>query len=433
MEEQVLALARKVAQQAEVYVVSSAETPVNFEANRLKQLQQRQVRGLALRVVVDGRVGLATTNRMEDPEALVSTAVALARYGATARFTLPEASACPDPKVFDPAVAALSVEEMVQAGQGMIDLVRGYDPAILCDAEVRSTVATVTILNSRGAKQSYRKTVMSAGVHGNLVRGTDMLDVYEGVTSCRLDRDLASLARTLIGKMELGKSLATVTTKPMPVILTPKGVAYTLLEPLKMAFSGKSVYQGSSPLSDKLGKAVADPAFGLDEDGTVDWAVGSSPFDDEGVPRRRTPLIEKGIASSFYYDLQTAGLAGTSSTGNGFRSLESLPGPAVASLLVAAGTVSYEDMIADMEEGLVVDQTMGAWAGNLLSGEFSANVHLGFKVEKGRIVGRVKDTMVAGNVFKALQGIAGIGREAEWLGDVRTPALYFKSLGVASK
>ena len=102
---------------------------------------------------------------------------------------------------------------------------------------------------------------------------------------------------------------------------------------------------------------------------------------------------------------------------------------------MAEGDLSLAEMIADVKEGLIVYQVMGAWAGNLLAGDFSANVHLGFKIENGRLVGRVKDTMVAGNVYEAFKDrLRAVGSQAEWVGgSVKLPPLYFRSLSVASK
>jgi len=433
MEELVLDLARRVAQEAEVYSITSTTTPVAFEANRLKQLHTKEVRGLALRVLVNGRIGLASTTRLDQPERLVETALEMARYGAQAYFTLPAQDNLPAVQVYDPALVDLPVEELVSMGQDLIDRVRSCDSTILCDANLKVTAKTISIINSQGARHTVRKTAIAVDIHANLIRGTDMLDVYEGASSCRLAVDLAGLAQKVIARIEQARQIATIPTRPMPVIFTPKGVAMALIQPLKLALSGKVVYQGASPLGDKLGQIVADPRFSLYDDGTVDWAVASTPFDDEGTPCRRTPLIENGRVCNFYYDLQTAGMAGKVSTGNGFRALESLPAPTPTSFLIATGDASLEDMLADIKDGLLVDQTMGAWSGNLISGEFSGNVHLGYRIEGGRLVGRVKDTMVAGNIFQALRELAGIGGEAEWVENVYTPALYFKSLGVASK
>ncbi len=91
-------------------------------------------------------------------------------------------------------------------------------------------------------------------------------------------------------------------------------------------------------------------------------------------------------------------------------------------------------MISGMDRGIIVDQTIGAGQGNILSGEFSINVHLGFKVEKGKITGRVKNTMVAGNALHALNDIEAMSKQTEWVyGQYSSPWFLFRSLGVATK
>lgn len=433
IEEQVLALAGRTTEQAEVFSLSSAETPVRFEANRLKQLQTRQTRGLALRVVVGGRVGLASTTRLDDPQALVATALSMAAHGAAAAFTLPSAGILPQVDVYDAAVERLAVDSLVDFGQRLVDRVRSFESNVLCDADVSTSVTAIRVLNSLGCDSTFSKTVLSASLHGNLVRGTDMLDVYEEMVSCRAGLALDDLAERVIHKIRLSGETAGSATGELPVVFTPKGVAMTLMAPLRAALSGRMVVQGASPLGDKLGQTVADARFSLWDDGLVAWAPGSGPCDHEGVACRRTPLIDAGRVAGFYYDLQTAGQAGVASTANGFRSLDSLPAPSPSSLVIGCGDAALESIIAGLSDGIIVDQTMGAWSGNLISGEFSGNVHLGWRVSGGSIVGRVKDTMVAGNIYDALNRLAAIGGEAEWVGDVLTPALAFHSLSFATK
>ncbi len=433
-EEKVLDLARRKAQQAEVFAVTSQETPVSFEANRLKLLQTKETRGVSLRLVVEGRVGLASTTRLDDPQALVDEALAVAQFGAEAKFELPSEIPGDGVQIYDSAVPELSVEQMVDITRGLIEGVRAYNADILCDADLAKYVGSMTILNSQGGRVSYSKTSISASLHANWIRGTDMLDVYEGEASCCWPLDCEALVERVLDKIRLAERTTTLPTGQMPVIFTPKGIAGTLLGSLQRALNGRVVLQGASPLGDKLGEQVFDERLSLYDDGRIDYAVPSAPCDDEGVATRRTALIEKGVVGAFYYDLQTAGLAGVESTGNAGRGLGSLPSPVLNALIFAEGDMSYEEMVEDIEEGLLVDQTMGAWAGNVLAGEFSGNVHLGYKVEKGELVGRVKDSMVAGNVFSALADLAAVGDEAVWLGgSLKVPYLYFRSLGVASK
>jgi PmbA protein len=434
--EQLLALAARSASWAEVFMVTREETPVAFEANRLRSIETRETRGVALRVVAEGRIGLASSSKLDDARALVDDALATARYGAEAALAYPSQQVEEVPlDLYDEAVPALTTDAMVEMGQRMVDRVRAHDEEILVDARVRKAVVSVRVMNSSGGLGSYRKSVVSIGLAANRTREDDILDVFESDGSCHLHTlDVEGTINAVLGKLALGETVVPIRTGSLPVIFTPKGVAITLLAPLAAALSGKAVLEGSSPLAGRLGETMFDPGFSLIDDGRVPNVPASAPCDDEGVATRRTALVEQGRLNAYYYDLQTAGRAGTESTGNGERSLSSLPAPATHALRIPAGEVPYEAMLADMEEGLVVDQTMGAWAGNLLSGDFSGNVHLGFKVERGKLVGRVKNTMVSGNVFRALGQLAGIGDRAYWLGgQAEVPYLQFSALSVATR
>ena len=146
---------------------------------------------------------------------------------------------------------------------------------------------------------------------------------------------------------------------------------------------------------------------------------------------RRTPLIEKGVVRNFLYDLQTAGQAGKKSTGSGSRGRGGLMSPSPSALIISPGETTFEEMVKDIKEGLVIEQLMGAEQGNILGGDFSGNVLLGYKIENGKIIGRVKNTMVSGNVYQVLKEIAAIGKEAKWVGGgVCAPAhILFQPIG----
>jgi PmbA protein len=169
------------------------------------------------------------------------------------------------------------------------------------------------------------------------------------------------------------------------------------------------------------------------DDATMPMIPGSRPSDDEGVPSRRLPLVEKGVVGTFLYDLQTAGLAGTKSTGSGERSLGTLPSPSAGVLLVGEGDMTLEDMIAGIDEGIIVEALLGAGQGNVLGGDFQANVLLGYKIEKGRVAGRVKNVMVSGNAYKALNNLIAIGSRGRWVrGGLFTPAIALAEVAVSA-
>ncbi|HTY81989.1 MAG TPA: TldD/PmbA family protein [Dehalococcoidales bacterium] len=431
--ERVLELALKAAKEAELYEVSTEETQVRFEANRLKQLQTNQSTSTALRIIKDGKTGYATASGAYDLAKLVDSAVETAAFGAEAKFELPDKVIYPKVAINDPAVSAVPIKDMVAIGEAIIDAVTKNTPGIICEGGANRGTVTLKIVNSRGGKAEYKKTFFGIGMEGTLVEGTDMLFVGESESSCHPVADPSNVIKTMVRQLDLAKNKAKAPTKEMPVIFTPDGVM-ALVIPLMSAFNGKTVLEGASPLKDKTGEMMFDKRFSLTDDPTIAFQTGSRPCDDEGVPSRKTPLIQNGMVKEFYYDLQTAALAGKKSTGNGGRGRGGLPSPSPSAFVIAPGDTTFDDMVKNIEEGLLVEQLMGAEQGNLLAGDFSGNVLLGYKIENGKIVGRVKDTMVAGNVYKILKDIAAIGSESKWVGGfLSTPHICGKGLAVSGK
>ncbi|MDD4860181.1 MAG: TldD/PmbA family protein [Dehalococcoidales bacterium] len=430
--EHILDRARKAADAAEVFMITSEETQVRFEANHLKHLTSKQQTSIALRIVKDGKLGYATTTDPSKAAELVASAVETARFGTEAKFEFPGKYDYPQVEVLDASVDAVSTESMVATGTRMIDAATRNTPELICEAEVGKGSVTVSLLNSRGGKAEYRKSFYSIGVGGTLINGTDMLFVGEGDSSCHPLTDPADVIAAILWQLEMAKNKASAPAKMLPVIFTPNGFS-SLVMPLMAAFNGKTVLEGASPIGNKRGQQVYDTKLSLYDNPVIPYRPASRPCDDEGVPSRRTALVEKGVAAGFIYDLQTAALAGTRSTGNGSRGRGGPPAPLASAYTIVPGNTSFEDMVRDMKEGLVIEQLMGAEQGNILSGDFSGNVLLGFKVENGRMAGRVKDTMIHGNVHQLLKDVT-LGKEARWVGaSLQTPHLYFPAISVASK
>ena len=431
--EETLSRALKVAEQAEVFRVSSKSTPVHFEANRLKQVQTKESTSTSLRLVKGGKIGFAQANGFIESETLVSMALETCQFGTNAGFELPGHRAYPHVDILDTQTDKIAIDEMVDVGEKLIDSITKHTPDVLCQASVVKGIISVDIINSQGSQASYTKSFFELGLEGVVVKGDDMLFVGDSQSSCHPILDFKSLAEEIITQLELAKKNVPISTKLMPVIFTPLGVASTLITPIAAAFNGKIVLDGASPLKDKLGKPVFDKNLSLWDDAILSYQIASYPFDDEGVSGQRTSLIVCGVVSHFFYDLQTSALANTRSTGNGGRH-GGLPTPSTTSLVIGKGNVPYRDMVRDIKEGLVIYMLMGAEQGNILNGDFSGNVLLGYKVEDGEITGRVKNTMVSGNVYQILNRLEAIGDDAKWIGGLlQTPYLYCPSLSVAAK
>jgi PmbA protein len=432
--EALLEQASKAAEEAEVFSISRRQTDAVFETNRLKQVQTHETSGRALRLIKGGRIGLSASNKANGTAELLEMATQVAAFGAEAKFHLPEPQEYPQVEVFDAAIEAVAEEQMVELGQALIDKVRQHTPELVCEASVSASTVTVEILNSRGGRAIYRKSGFGFGVEGVLIRGTDMLFVGESESSCHPLADMTAVAEATIEQLERARETAQPAVGQVPVIFTPHGVVSAFSAPFAMAINGKTVLQGASPLGGRIGDLVFDPRLTVRDDPTMDYRPGSRYCDDEGIPSQRTPLIEKGVVANFIYDLQTAALAGARSTGSASRGLASLPSPSLANLIIEEGDTSFEDMMADIEDGLIVEQLMGASQGNVLGGDFSGNVLLGYSVKNGKIVGRVKDTMVSGNIYEALKDIGAVGREGKWIGGrLRAPHIYCPRVAVSTK
>jgi PmbA protein len=432
--EDILRLARKTADEAEVFYVSTEETPVQFSANHLKNIQSKQSASISLRIIKNGRLGYAAASGEIEPQKLVDIALETSQFGTPAKFVFPADTTFPAVQVLDPAVEAVSVAEMIELGEKMIEPLLKNTPGIMCDAGVSKETLHMRVLNSQGGQAEYQKTTFGLGVGGTLIRDTDMLFVGDGQESCHPLRDTGAITEIVLRQLELAKNIASAPSRQLPVIFTPDGLVSAFVPALMAAFNGKIVMEGASPLGKRLGEKVFDARLSLYDDPTVDFASRSRPCDDEGVPSRRTPLIEQGIVRNFIYDLQTAGQAGAKSTGGGSRGRGGLMSPSASALMINTGETTFEEMVADIKEGLIIEQLMGAEQGNILGGDFSGNVLLGYKIENGRIVGRVKNTMVSGNVYQVLKEIAALGKVARWVGgSIFAPHIYCRNLAVASK
>ncbi len=427
MVHQILERTMKKADSAQVTVSQAEETPVVFQDDKLKSIKVEQSSDIELRVIVDGKEGHSSTNDPDDINGLVERAVEAAKFGSKVHFDFPKPQKAQNVELYDDALRSLAKKEMVQIGEEMLEIIKEYSPHILFYAEIYMGIGHTHLANSQGLEFTADTSIFGVGCGGQLVRGTDILEVDHGQYWRRRGSlvDHTKIANRVIEKFRLAERSAKIESKDMPVIFTPDALNILLL-PLKLGFSGKNVLLGASPLDGMLGNDMFDARFTLTDNPLIDYAPDSGAYDGEGVPHRANTLVENGVVKSFLYDLDTAGRVGTKSTGNG-------PGCGTTNLIMAEGDTSYSDMIKNTSEGLVVEDVIGLGQSNVINGEFSVNVNLGYKIENGEIVGRVKDIMLAGNSYDALASISSIGEKAEWVGgSLKAPPVQIEKLSVTT-
>jgi PmbA protein len=427
----IVAKAMEKAQGAHVTMLTQESVKVDFKNDRLKFAESSQRTEIDLKVVVGGKVGSSSTTDPKDVEGVVNRALEAAEFGSEAHFDFPDPQEIRDVKVSDPKLLPLQKPEMIRLGQKMMDMIKAYNSEILAGAVIHKNIYTFEYANSKGTIYSDEHTDFDIGTRGELVRGTDILSIGHGIGQKKREVDEEDIAARAIEYFSMAESIAMVKTSEMPVVFTPDGLILLLLS-LWLAVDGKNVFLGASPLRDKLNQQIADPRLTITDDPFIDFGPATSAFDDEGAPRRVTPLVEKGVLKNFLYDLDTAGRAKTQPTGHG-------PDRYPTNLVISPGEIPYESMIAGIEEGLLAHAFLGMGQGNPINGEFSVNVYLGYKIEQGKIVGRVKDVMLAGNAFDAIKDITAISKEREWISGPFTwivglfPYLQIGKLSVTAK
>jgi PmbA protein len=432
----------KRADAAEVYEVRSRRLPVRFRAGALESVKSVETAGRAVRVLKDGRLGFSSTTDVTSASGVVDNALASAQYGDAVALQFPAAAQTKRVQCFDRQIAALDPDQLIALGEEMVDELQAYDPELDIEVSLDKQVEEISLSNTSGLDVQDQRTTLTISIEATRTGDDDILTVYDAASSRHGQGvDARALVQGILDRLRWAETTVPIRSGSMPVVFRQLA-SLSLLLPLQLGLNGKYVYQGASPLGDKLGQRAFDARLTLTDDSSLDYATLSAPCDDEGTPTGQRSLIERGIIRHFLYDLRTAAQAGARSTGNGFRSaglferdFRQPPRVTPATWVVSPGDQSLEEILGGLDEALLIEQVIGLGQGNVLAGEFSNNVSLAFLVRRGQISGRVKVVMVAGNAYEMLKDrVIGLGNVADWIfGALKVPAIALDAVSVASK
>ena len=429
----ILTQLKKQAEQVEILNLQNEKTTIEYEANQLKNCAVAETKGTAVRVIRNGRLGFAASSDDTAMEKLAANALESAAYGDKAPFSFPEPEPAPIVRTFDKAVAELPIARLVEIGQEMLDLILPADPSARCNIILERSLISANIRNQKGLDVAFKTSPLSLGLEIDRVEGDDVLILYDQLGTTVWEKDYLAFARRLVEKMKMARIITSIKPGQMPVLFAPSG-ALALGLPLSEGLNGKAVYKGTSPMAGKIGEKLFDEKITIIDDGTIDGKFASASYDDEGVPHHRNVLVEKGVLKSFFYDLKTAAQSGVKSTGNAARGLFNPPEPSLTNFVIQPGQTPLKEILAGMDEGIIVEDLLGIGQGNTISGAFSNPLALAFKVEKGEIVGRVKDLSIAGNIYDLLMNVTAVSKEAQWVyNTVHAPYILISEMNVAGK
>ena len=414
-------VSRRGISHAEVYRVSSQSQPVFFEGNRLKQLESSQSVGTALRLWQDNRPGLAVAYGRVEDELLIDKAIALSQLNEPETIELAHSRTA----VHDLTGVSASLEDLMALGARAIARLREEYPDLICSAELEYEQESSTLVNSQGLYCHYDESGLSYSLGAELIRGEDFLGIFDGEYS-KSELNLNPTIEQIVKRLDWAKRNVSSPQGNVPVLLTAKA-ATLLWGNVSSALNAKRVKENSSPWSNLKQELVVSEKITLSQQ--PELQPYDCPFDDEGMPTQKLNLITDGVLDRFYCDRTIARELNLEPTGNGFRpGLDSYPSPSLVNLIIAPGNVSFDELITQLDNGIIVDQMLGGGAD--ISGDFSVNVDLGYRVENGKIMGRIKDTAIAGNVYQILKQIVALGNDRIWNGSCYTPSLIVEGISV---
>lgn len=369
----------------------------SFENARLKETESAEGLGFDVEVVVRGKKVSVSGNNLADLNEMVARAVTLASMGSVAHF-----SAYPPPAPVSPVrtyserTLSLTSGQMIDGCQAIVDALKRHDPDLFISAGAGSHQSECLLVTSGGVCHHSRETGWGLGAHVQRTQGTDMLfsGYWRGWKDLNEFWDPGWISDRIVDDLRHGERIVEAPTGRTTVFLPPDAVSMFLM-PLVMGVNGRNVAKGESPLRGRIGEQVLDPAITLVDNPHVDFSNGATEMDADGVPTRVNILFRQGVLEQFLYDLDTAAMAGVEPTGN--------DGCSPYFLELAPGAQSSDDLLAGIEDGLYVKSVIGFGQSNMMNGDVAGNVALGFRVRNGQIVGRVKNTMIAGNLYELLK------------------------------
>jgi PmbA protein len=314
--------------------------------------------------------------------------------------------------------AAMSVDERIRNSEG-----GSFDAAI----------GHKVLATSNGFVGEYKRSYCSVSAVPIAQEGNGCMqrDFWYSVS-----RNMANLeSPEQVGRIAAERTLRRlgahkVKTTRVPVIFDPQ-VARSLLGEICDAVNGDSIYRGASFLAGKLGEKVAGDNITIVDDGTMPGGFGTSPFDGEGVPSRRTVVIENGVLKSYLLNCYTARKLGMKTTGNASRGLAGNPGISAGNFFLQPGVRTKQQMLHDVPDGLYLTEFLG-FGVNLVTGDFSRGAS-GQWIVNGELAYPVEEITVAGNLKDMLCNISEIGSDLEFRGAVASPTIRIDGLTVAGE
>src|SRR5579875_1704709 len=436
---------RAGASDAEAVAREGDEFSVNVRMGQVETLKESGSRALGLRVFLGKRSASTSTSDLtpEGIRRLVEGALALARVTEEDPF-----AGLADAEEFGAAPGNLHLyfdDVYSLPGPERIEWARRAEAAAMAaDKRIANSdggsfdaaTGRRAMANSRGFAGSYRTSYVGVSAAPLAVDESGQMQRDGWWSSAR---SLAVLEPPeSVGAVAARRALRRlgarrVPTQRVPIVFAPE-TARSLIGSLFEAVSGDAIWRGASYLAGKLGQTIAAPSVTIVDDHlmllpTGAGGFGTSPFDGEGLPSRRTVVVEKGVLRSYLLNSYAARKLGMKSTHNASRGLAGAPGVGAGNLYLEPGAQAPEQMIGDVKQGLYVTSLMG-FGVNTVTGDYSRGA-TGLWIENGQLTHAVEEVTIAGNLGEMLRNVTAIGNDLIFRGAVASPTLRIDGMTIA--
>lgn len=424
---------------AECTISEGSEFSANVRLRELETVKEAGSRAAGLRILRGLHTGSAYTSDLtaDGIQHMVRSAIELAEITTEDPLAgLPDASelgSIPgDLGLYCGDVAGLSSAVKIDMALRAEDAALRADPRIANSegASFDSNLGCHAFANSRGFAGMYRSSYCALSTVPVAREGESMERDYWYTMA----RGFAGLEQPEeVGRIAAARALRRlgarkIETQKVPVVFEPR-TARALLDNIFDAVHGGAIYRNESFLAGKLGERVASEKLTVIDDGTVPGLFGTSPFDDEGVPTRRTTVIEKGVLRSYLLNSYTARKLGLRTTGNASRGLAGNAGVGNGNLFIERGEPAPEQLIAGIREGFYVTELIG-FGVNIVTGDYSRGA-AGMWIRNGELAFPVSGVTIAGTLQDMLMSLDGIGADLEFRGSMASPTLVVGEMMVA--
>ncbi len=435
---------RAGATDAEVVAYEGEEFSAQVRLGQVETLKESGSRAIGLRVFNGLRTASTSSSDLsrEGLEKLVEGAVMLAKVTSEDPFVgLPDASAFGQLRG-DLGLYFDDVNDLPPAER--IEIARRCEAAAMaCDVRIQNSgggdfdtaASHKVLLNSRGFTGESKRSYCGFSTAPIAVDENGKMQRNYWYSSSRTTRMLESPEE--IGRIAAARTLRRlgarqVKTQRVPVVFSPE-IARSIMGNIFEAANGDSIYRHATFFDEMLGQRVAGENITVVDDGTLVFngigGFGTSAFDGEGLPTRRTVLVDRGILKSYVLNTYTARKLGLASTGNAARGLAGNPGIGAGNFFLEAGTSTPEEIIGEVKQGLYVTETMG-FGVNLVTGDYSQGAS-GLWIENGELAYPVEEITIAGNLKDMYRNIVAIGNDLVFRSASASPTIRVDGMTIA--